>query len=437
MPFNAKVLRVMIVSPSDVAKERELITDVIQEWMDAKSDDKRIVTMPLKWETHSAPELNKRPQEIINTEVVDLCDFAIGVFWSRIGTPTGLYQSGSIEEIDRIGKANKLVLCYFSKIGKPVEEIDIEQLNKLNEFKKNTYKNGLVYSYRDIVDFKENLRKHLDIKLKTIISNLETNSHDEFSLKPKLTVELNKSSDEEFENLRPTITIFENTKFLDSLPEGPTEVGKSEVVTYYKDVGYGTGRITHEEHINQNSEFYLSVLNYYKLKDSFYPISLNIENEGNIPIKDTYVEISLVKQPSVRIRRYDLKKSGSKSYGAIVSIPGRRRSKFEKYENIDLNDSGFSSNRVIVHKIELREDDNNYHISFPTDNIQPKRSITLENIFFLSKDNNGSVELIIRVFADCLEEPKLFSTTMEFNIQSIKRDAEQFLIEKDLYRKTE
>lgn len=47
MPYSANVYRVMIASPSDVAKERQIIREVIHEWNSVHSEDRGIVLMPL------------------------------------------------------------------------------------------------------------------------------------------------------------------------------------------------------------------------------------------------------------------------------------------------------------------------------------------------------------------------------------------------------
>ena len=69
--------------------------------------------LPLRWETHTAPEYNTRPQEVINRMIVDECDLLVGVFWTRIGTPTGVADSGSFEEIERVAAAGKPVMFFF------------------------------------------------------------------------------------------------------------------------------------------------------------------------------------------------------------------------------------------------------------------------------------------------------------------------------------
>lgn len=90
MPYDRRTYRVLIASPSDVEDEREIAVRVIQEWNDLHSYNREIVLLPLRWETHAAPEYGVRPQEVINRQIVDNCDLLIGVFWTRIGTPTGV-----------------------------------------------------------------------------------------------------------------------------------------------------------------------------------------------------------------------------------------------------------------------------------------------------------------------------------------------------------
>lgn len=166
MSYQAKVFRILIASPSDVEDERELIVSVIQEWNNLNSAERKVVLLPLMWETHASPELGSRPQDIINREVVDYCDMAIGVFWTRLGSPTGTHDSGTIEEIERVGDSGKLVMLYFSKAKADLDSIDIEQFKKLKEFKKQTYPNGLIENYKNIVEFRDKLSKQLEIQIR-------------------------------------------------------------------------------------------------------------------------------------------------------------------------------------------------------------------------------------------------------------------------------
>ena len=105
MAYQATVIPVMIASPGDVFEEREIVRDVIHTWNYINSLKTRVVLIPAGWETHSSPELGSRPQELINSRVLKDCDLLIGVFWTRIGSPTGTSESGTVEEIEKHVKA--------------------------------------------------------------------------------------------------------------------------------------------------------------------------------------------------------------------------------------------------------------------------------------------------------------------------------------------
>src|SRR5207237_77567 len=149
----SRTYRILIASPSDVEDEREIAVKVIQEWNDLYSYSRSVVLLPLRWETHSAPEYGIRPQEIINRAVVDQCDLLLGIFWTRIGSPTGIADSGTLEEIARVAKAGKPVMLYFSKVGADPDRLDLDQLNKLKAFKTETYPNALTESYKSHIEF--------------------------------------------------------------------------------------------------------------------------------------------------------------------------------------------------------------------------------------------------------------------------------------------
>src|SRR5205823_5918506 len=133
MSYDSRVYRVLIASPSDVDEEREIAVRVIQEWNDLYSHSRNMVLLPLRWETHTAPEYGARPQEVINRAIVDDCDLLVGVFWTRLGSPTGVADSGTLEEIDRVGKAGKPIMLYFSNVGVDPDKLDLDQWPKLKE----------------------------------------------------------------------------------------------------------------------------------------------------------------------------------------------------------------------------------------------------------------------------------------------------------------
>jgi hypothetical protein len=166
MPFSSTVFSVLIASPSDVPNERSAIAESLHEWNSLNASDTSIVLLPVMWESHSAPYMGDRPQAIINEQVVRNCDMIIGAFWTRLGSPTGIEDSGTVEEIKWFLKQKKPVMLYFSKAAVNVDEIDTSQLEKLKDFKKSIRDQGIQTQYSSVGELKQLLSRHLTIIVK-------------------------------------------------------------------------------------------------------------------------------------------------------------------------------------------------------------------------------------------------------------------------------
>ncbi|TOB14899.1 DUF4062 domain-containing protein, partial [Vibrio parahaemolyticus] len=152
---NCIVFDVLIASPSDVAEERDLIESVIYEWNAANSKNQGIVLNPVRWEKNSFSLMGDHPQALLNTQIVDEADIIIGVFWTKLGTPTERYNSGSEEELMSSIALGKPVSIYFSKKHINLDSYSHEEYIRLREFKEIISKKGL---YRDFSSLEE-LRK--------------------------------------------------------------------------------------------------------------------------------------------------------------------------------------------------------------------------------------------------------------------------------------
>lgn len=161
MPFTAKIFQVLVASPSDVRGEREEVQKVIHHWNSVNGMNFKIFLQPVLWEKDSLPEVGDRPQELLNKQIVRDSDLLVATFWTRLGTPTGKAESGTIEEIQEFREAKKPILLYFS--GQPVapNSIDQEQFEQLTIFKKTAQKDGLYYEYNSIEEFSTCLFSHL------------------------------------------------------------------------------------------------------------------------------------------------------------------------------------------------------------------------------------------------------------------------------------
>jgi OST-HTH/LOTUS domain len=141
--------------------------------------------MPVKWESHAAPLMGNRPQAIINEQLVNDCDLLVGVFWTRIGTHTGVSVSGTAEEIEQFVAQNKPVMLYFSQTPVDPDKIEIDQFTTLRTFKEKMRLKGLTESYSSIPDFRQKFSRQLAINLNSILTQAATEITEKQKTAPK------------------------------------------------------------------------------------------------------------------------------------------------------------------------------------------------------------------------------------------------------------
>jgi hypothetical protein len=168
MPRNAIAFRILIASPSDVGKEREILADAIDRWNASHSVATGIVLEAIRWETHAHPAAGEHPQAIINAQIVDDCDIVVGVFWSRIGTATPGAVSGTVEEIERLRQRGKQVLLYFSSADLP-QHHDSVQFKSLQDYKQTLRDRALYWEF----DSPEKLDQLFSGHLATVVNELK------------------------------------------------------------------------------------------------------------------------------------------------------------------------------------------------------------------------------------------------------------------------
>jgi len=163
MPRLATVFSIFVASPDDVSPERHEIQNAVAEWNVTHSRRENIILEPVLWESHSRPELGDRPQAIINKQILEECDILIAIFWTRMGTPTGEEDSGTIEEIKNFCQQKKPVLLYFSNQALTLEKIDLAQFEKVKKFKSESKELGLIAEYTSIEELKKRVMKDISL----------------------------------------------------------------------------------------------------------------------------------------------------------------------------------------------------------------------------------------------------------------------------------
>ena len=164
--MDKNTVKIMIASPGDVLPERQAVRDVIKNvnyW--AVFANIRFET--IDWENNTYPTNSDYPQNAINQQIGNSFDILIGIFWTRIGTPTPKYPSGTIEEIENaLNKSNKKksidVMLYFKMDEVLQQKTDSVQIEKLNSFKNELSSRGVYYwDFKNCNDFKNYLSQHL------------------------------------------------------------------------------------------------------------------------------------------------------------------------------------------------------------------------------------------------------------------------------------
>jgi hypothetical protein len=174
MAYDATVWKVMIATPSDVAAERQIVRDVLHEWNVVNSEDRGVVLLPVGWDTHSAPEMGARPQEIINKRILAGCDLLVAAFWTRLGTPTGRSESGTVEEIREHVKARRPAMIYFSSEPVRPDSVDEDQYKALRRFRDECSAKGLVETYETKSEFREKVARQIAL---TVVRHLRRREH--------------------------------------------------------------------------------------------------------------------------------------------------------------------------------------------------------------------------------------------------------------------
>lgn len=165
MTFTAVVSRVMIASPGDVPEARRAVRQAIDSWNAANAAQRGLMLFPVGWETSSAPALGDRAQALIN-EQLGVCDVLVGVFWTRLGTPTGVALSGTIEEIDRHVSAGSIVMLYFCNMPVLPDTVDPEQLKAVHDAKRRYMEKGLIDSFDNTLELENKLIRSLSIHMR-------------------------------------------------------------------------------------------------------------------------------------------------------------------------------------------------------------------------------------------------------------------------------
>ncbi|MBQ3944356.1 MAG: hypothetical protein II670_01940 [Alphaproteobacteria bacterium] len=161
--YQANVYRIMLGCPSDITEEKEVAFRVLNNWNNLNSEKNRIVLLPIHWSISSYPAMGKHPQKLLNEQLVEKSDLMICIFGTRLGSPTDTEISGTVEEIKEHRKAGKDVMVFFKNSVDDISSVDLQQLQKIKDFKGSIESDVLWCEFSDKEDFERKMSEKLQL----------------------------------------------------------------------------------------------------------------------------------------------------------------------------------------------------------------------------------------------------------------------------------
>lgn len=107
---NITAYDLLISCPGDVTKYVDVVKECIESFNITIGRLNNAEIVGQHWSISSFSQSGDRPREILNKQFVRDCDAAVAIFWTRFGTSTDKYGSGTEEEIEEMRSAGKQVL---------------------------------------------------------------------------------------------------------------------------------------------------------------------------------------------------------------------------------------------------------------------------------------------------------------------------------------
>lgn len=161
MPKNIVQYDLLISCPGDITSEISIIKDAVSQFNTQFSDALGIRVRTKHWQKNSYAQSGGKPQALLNEQFVNDCDAAVAILWTRFGTPTDEYGSGTEEEIEIMLSSGKQVFMYFSDKPIPPSQMNEESYKKVQAFRDKYKDRGIYFTYSSDEEFRTLLFAHL------------------------------------------------------------------------------------------------------------------------------------------------------------------------------------------------------------------------------------------------------------------------------------
>lgn len=160
----------LLSCPSDVLDCLDAIKNSVDNFNKVFGAINNIEITIRHWSTDSYPQSGDKPQELLNKQLVRNCDAAVAIFWTRFGSPTDKYGSGTEEEIEEMIAAGKQVFMYFLDKEISLSEVDLDQYTKVKEFKEKYKDKGIYFVVKNEQELQQQFTNHLGLYFLSVIT---------------------------------------------------------------------------------------------------------------------------------------------------------------------------------------------------------------------------------------------------------------------------
>ena len=161
MPNQVTKYSLLISCPGDIKDEIAIIEKCVKQFNALYSDTLGLFIETKHWKKNSYAQSGGKPQALLNEQFVKDCDAAVAIFWTRFGTPTDEYGSGTEEEIEIMLNSGKQVFMYFSDKALSPSKQDQDGYKKVQSFKEKYIDKGVFFSFLTNEEFEKLFFAHI------------------------------------------------------------------------------------------------------------------------------------------------------------------------------------------------------------------------------------------------------------------------------------
>lgn len=177
MPKSVISYDLLISCPGDVQTEIDIVESVVNKFNELYMGPLGISIRTRHWRKSSYAQSGGKPQALLNEQFVNECDAAVAIFWTRYGSPTDKYGSGTEEEVEIMLQSGKQVFMYFS--DKPIQPSQMKNAGyqEIQAFKEKYRDRGVYFTYSSDEEFEKLFFAHLSQHFLTEAKGRDTSAN--------------------------------------------------------------------------------------------------------------------------------------------------------------------------------------------------------------------------------------------------------------------